>query len=407
MISSLAAKPRAFSISVLLVLVLAPLVVQSASVAYADSAVSPAVSSCASAVQQTYDAMNQSDAITNALHSPSYASGTSSYFTPAFSSIFQIDKDISPYPTCSEQVLSYNVVFTLYNSTGGWAGYLVITESQNLVVIGSSYQLQRVVSTNIDPAWAGYEFQGNSGATQAVYESESDFTQPTISYPSYGCATSTGTCNISTWVGLEDAHSASDGELAQAGTIVYCTVSGGSCSTTLYYGFYQTGAFASTTLCSASTGGSMTISGGNSMYAYAQNQASYGYGNQYYNYYIDDSTTGTSCWAGNISYSSMTKPLFGAFIVEDAQVCYSYCEPLGGFGTAPFTSAEIYTGGSTNYVNSYSYASIDMENKAGTNPPGCTGSYVLNVDYGTLNSGGDFTMNYHSNQYTPPYTTDC
>ena len=391
-----------------LVLVLAPLVVQPGNIAYADTSVSPFLSSCSHAIQQTYDSMNQTNAIANALSSSFYATGVSSYVAPTFNSIFQIDKGTSPYPTCTEKVENYNVVFTLHNSTGGWAGYLVITESQNLAVIGSSYQLQRVVSTQYYGNWAGFEFEGNTGATQAIYLSESYYTQPTISYPTYGCSYAGGNeCNISVWTGLEDTLGATDGKLAQAGSDAFCPVSNSACSTTVYYGFYQTGASSSSVLCTTGSGG-LNISGGDSIFAYTENGVAYGGSSSEYSFGITDNSNSESCIASNVSYSSLPSPTWAPFIVENALTSCA-CEPLGGFGssnTVSFSSAEIDTGGSTNYVNNYAWASSIMQNRAYSGGS-CSGSEVTNVSYGSVNSGGDLTMTYSSNQYTPYYYEFC
>ncbi len=245
---------------------------------------SPQVAPCQTAATNTYNALDQPAAINNAMNAQDYVQGVTGYQNVVYSSIFQIDKTIAPYPACTEEVLSYNVVFTLHNSTGGWAGNLVITESQNMTVIGSSLQAQPVLANNIYPDWAGYEVPANPGATQAVYAADSYFTQPTAVYPTTpgGCGNA-GVCNLVTWVGLENQMGGA-GYLNQDGTTVYCTVSGTTCSNQ-YFAWYEI-LPAIWTVCKPSTGGAVSISGGDTIYASVTNEAALGLSNSKYDFYI-------------------------------------------------------------------------------------------------------------------------
>src|SRR5271155_1264689 len=119
------------------------------------NSVSAPAGTCASAVAQTYDNMNQTTAIANAMASSLYSLGIASYYQPTYSSIFQIDKAISTSP-CEEQVESYNVVFVLHNSTGSIVDNLVISESQSLSILGSSIQPDRPVAAFDSVNYAGY-----------------------------------------------------------------------------------------------------------------------------------------------------------------------------------------------------------------------------------------------------------
>jgi len=368
---------------------------------------------CENEVANTYSGLDKSTAATIAANSQEYVQEAAGYQNVSYSSIFQIDKTIAPYPKCTEEVLSYNIVFTLHSNSGRWAGYLVITENQNLSVMGAQVQTGFGMAA-IDTTWSGYEVQGNSGGTQGIYEAISDFTQPTPSYPSTGCADS-GACSMATWVGLTDASHGSTGNLAQDGTFANCVNSG---CTAKYFAFYEL-LPASWIACTASNGGAVTISGGDTIEAATTNEAiTLGY-NYLYQFYIYDVTSGTSCYVTGQNYSAMTTPTRGEFIVENpiycnggtTCTCYpSYgCDSLPVFATVSFTGAEIYTGGNLGYINSYITGAYTMANK--DNSLGiygyCPGSAVTNVNYGTLNSVGDFTMTYSASNYTPEYNTGC
>jgi hypothetical protein len=336
------------------------------------------------------------------LDSPQYSQSSQAYTSLSYNSIFQIDRQIST-SSCKEEVLSYNVVFTLHNSTGGWAGYLVITEKQNMTVEGSQLQTQNGMARNTNTHWSGYEVKANSGASQPVYAAGSYFVQPTVSYPSGGCANS-NSCNLGAWVGLTDSTLATGGNLAQDGTVADCINSG---CTPSYFAFYEM-LPAQWVQCTASNGGAVTISGGDQIYASTTNEAETGGSNTKYDFYIADTTSLTSCYMGGQSYSAMSSPKFGEFIVENPSQCSSQnvCDSLAAFGTAPYSAATIYTGGSFSTINNFYTGAYDMANQAGTFPF-CYGTATVNVSYGSLNSAGSFTMTYGSSQYTPVYNAGC
>ncbi len=373
--------------------------------------VSALESSCQPAVANTYGAMDESAAIDNAISSQGYIQSAAAYSNVTYSSIFQIDKTTVPYPICTEKVLSYNVVFTLHNNTGGWAGQLVITENQNLTVLGSAIRSQFVSATNSWKLYSGYQVQANSGATQAIYEAYSEWTQPGAGYPSVGCG-SYGACDVATWVGLTDAQNVASTNLNQDGTWVTCTPSGGTCSDT-YYAWYEiVSNGGGLTQCTATNGGSVSLNPGDTILAWTENEAAYGGSSSKYDFYVADLTTSTSCYVYGQSDSTLTSPKYGLFVLENGEMCSSLsgpCAYLATFGTSStvsFSSAEIYTGGSLTDINSFTFGAYNMENQAGVYPF-CYGSFTTDVSYGNLGSGGDFTLTYGSSQYTGAWDTNC
>ena len=369
---------------------------------------------CKAAVAQMYGSMSKSQALENAMSSSLYARGINSYYDPTFSSIFQIAKTINPSTSCAQQTQSFNVVFSLHNSTGSIKANLVISESGNLTVIGSKLQIPLGKATaGFNTHWSGYEVWANSAQTQNVYLADSGFAQPYAFVPSTGC-TNVGSyheCNIFAWVGLADSQGAGNNVLAQAGTQAECATTGSSC-TASYNAWYETipGTY---TACSGAN--SVTISGGDPIVAFTENSADTGGSSSSYYFYIADNTSSTSCYV-NVTFSSLPSPTYAEFIAENAQWCGSLaCDSLAQFGTIqltnafPFSGASINTGGSTGYidseVSSSLYNTYTMTNGNGFFPS-CS-SYVTNVTPGSESTGGDFTMTWQSSQYANYWNTGC
>ena len=183
---------------------------------------------------------------------------------------------------------------------------------------------------------------------------------------------------MSTWVGLADESGAyPDAHLAQDGTTTTCVNSG---CTPDYFAWYEllstSGGSGAAVKCTSSNGGAVTISGGDTIFASATNEAQY-YGSSYddeYEFYIDDSTSATSCYVSGQTYSSMTVPTYADFIVENplycngGTTCYCYyypyagtgCDSLDKFNTVPFSTAFLQGGSTYGYINQFSASSVTM-----------------------------------------------
>ena len=232
-----------------------------------------------------------------------------------------------------------------------------------------------------------------------------------------------------TWVGLTDALQAGNYHLAQDGTLSACYSS--TCNGT-HYAWYQllgmTGKQGNPwTQCTSSTGGAVTITAGDTIYAETDNDYYYGGSNTNYDFYIEDVTNGTTCLSNGNSYTSMSSPTYGEFIVENPAYCNGFtncqyscapgsittttCDSLPEFNTVPFSGAEIYSS-HYGYINAYSYptSSITMENQPtdGSGDWGaCSGSLGPNASPGSLSGYGDFTVTWSSSLYTPYWNTGC
>lgn len=376
----------------------------------AQSTGSDSASFCVSAVEHTYGGLDKPSAIANAEASQAYEQYANTYQNVTYAAILQIDKTTIPFPTCTEEILSYDVVFTSIPSQG-LANILLISEVQNLTVVGSELQTTSFSASVQNGIWSGYE---SSSATSGalVYEATSTFTQPTPSVPSTGCGT-TNACNLATWVGLANDSGASDQQLDQAGTMGECTTS--PCND-IYFAWIEVldNDLGAAIECSTTNYGAVTISGGDSIDVIVKNEAINSGGNSgLYDFYIGDGNSGTSCVANGLSKTGNIKnPQFGEFMVENALGCNKEgCgtdEPLAEFSTAYFGGAEIYTGGSLQTINHYLTAGYTMYNKDWTGTAGsCNSKHANNVNYGTLNAYGDFTLTWNSSIYTPYDYTGC
>jgi hypothetical protein len=375
-------------------------------IAFAD--VSSAPATCQTSIQATYNNMDKSTAIENALNSPLYSQGVASYANATYNSVFQIDKT-SNLSTCAQQVVSFNVVFLLYNSTGYQKGILVISESQNLAVIGSKLDTNIVKNYVQDSNnWAGYEVWPTSiPISTYVYESVAYFTQATPEYPSGGCANG-GYCDLSEWVGLSDQDAGGSNHLAQDGSAVVCD---NPCSVGIYTGWYETLPSGSVTCSGADN---MNITGGDTMYAYTENEKAYGGSDSKYDFLIEstnDYRGENSCYAGGVSYTAVESPTIATYIVENDEVCSTACDSLAEFYDVPFSYASMYVASDSSleyidsYVSSGYFNAYTMQNAAGTWPY-CY-STVTNVSTGSESTGGDFTETWDSSTNTPYWNSGC
>jgi hypothetical protein len=366
------------------------------------SSFSPPADSCASAIAQAYDGMDQMTAIANAEASSLYSSGVASYYQPTFNSIFQIAKGTS---SCQEDVESYNVVFVLHNSSGSIVDNLVITESQNLSVLGSSVQPDRVVNsptTYDQPKYAGYSASPSSGGTIDTYATYIAYNQSSAGYPTGGCVS--GRCYVSTWTGLAN-NGQSTGDIAQDGTTADCK--GNGC-TSQYFAWYETvgtgGAYVN---CSSTHGGYITISTDDDIYAYVQNNFYNGGSDSTYTAYIEDlSNSDESCYVGDISFSAMTAPTWAEWITELPD--YLGTQPLAKFGTVSFTDQAFENASTSDNISpyaayqktGYSYL-FYFESGASCAYPCVCDDFVQNIATSSMTSSGDFKNHYLSSTNTP------
>ena len=364
---------------------------------------------CSFAIKQTYDGMDKTTATANALASNLYSQGVASYYQPTFNSIFQIDKTISIF-SCAQQVQSYNVVFVLHNSTGSIVDNLVITESADLSVLGSSIQPDRPVNTNTGNN-AGYEVY-YTGTTHYIYSTYTDYTQPTPDYPNpppASCANS-GACYVNSWTGIGTGPYNSGSYVAQAGTSAWCNHGGCTVSNfeAAYFAWYEILAPGGTTVtCDTGFGGHVNLSGGDDIYTYTINNYYSGGpgGNLEYTFNIQDMTSGTSCYVNNVPDNGyVTGPTYAYYITEIPFDCGGNGCTLAKFGTVSFTGATYndYSDGANYYINTAisanHYVFDQMENGVLS---GICSNVVQNIITSSPSTGGGFTNTYQSSANTP------
>jgi len=386
-------------LSVLLILVLGRGMSPFGAASAVTTSTSLAAEHCMPAASQAYDNMNQATAVTNAQDSAPYSQVTSAYLNATFLSIFEIGKTTVPYPTCTYQVSTFNVVFGLYSSSGKLANELIVTEDSSLNVLGE--QIEPITYANTaNYYWSGYQTEANSEGSAEVYIAESDYTQPHLSSstPSTGCG-ELDKCSSSTWVGLQDDL----GHLAQAGTEADCSASGTSCSNS-YFAWYEIVDREGQIPCNSTTGNPL-VTYGDSMYALTENEAYYSGNPNTYEMYVYDGRTDDSCFAAQKD-NSMDQPTEGEFIEENTEECNGFeCAPLANFTSASFSSATIETLTSSGTIDNWYPEAFNMQNEAGSGDD-CTPPAVTDVSTGSVSSG-DFTATYESSEYTPFFSTGC
>jgi len=375
----------------------------SAAIATSPSSTS-APTACQSAIRTTYDSMDQATAVANAKASSLYSQGVASYYQPTFSSIFQIAKTVST-STCEQQVESFNVVFVLHNSTGSIVANLVLSESQDLSILGSSIQPDHVTNGNIPKVnYAGYTVTPSTRHTIYTYATYIEYNQSKASHPSTACE-SMRPCEVSTWTGLTDSGNGignivQDGTTAECGPSTTCTAS--------YFAWYETvissggGAYV---ICN--TGNNDTIvSSGDTIETNVINNILYSGSSSTYSINIDDVTSNTSCYAGDISFSTMTGPTWAEWITELPQDSGSDVS-LAQFGTVLFTGLDFQNDSTGYNVAPYTavqdgyYNTFELESGTGTTgyPPTCTG-VVQNIVTSSMTSSSHFTNLYKQSTNT-------
>jgi hypothetical protein len=347
--------------------------------------------------------------------SSGYSSASTKFARLNYNSIFQIGTALAPQ--CDDSVSSVTVVFSIFNSSGFY-GFLYVTENpQTLAVMGS------VIRTNLPSfggscldssgegcSWAGYQVYANSTHTAEVTVASVDFEQPTPAYPSTGCNTvfSYPECVLSNWAGLEDTQQATDSHLAQAGTAGECIYMNSQCSDN-YSAWYETLPTIAV-FCTASNGGQVNIHGGDQMSTYTYNELTEGGSDTSYDFDIADSTNGSYCYAGGVSYSSLTDPTIADYILENQIHCESStgeCASLAEFSSSTFSGADLYNLSTSTTYGIYQFTSkgwdysLTMWNApyiAGRNK---CGTATENVATGSVSSSSSFTETWKSSAYTP------
>jgi hypothetical protein len=416
--------PSLISIPIALFLIVSAFgpAVASSSSSYSSQTAASSTGSCLPAVASDYARIVKSDAIANATASRGYSNASARFSALSYNSIFQIGTVLGPQ--CDDSISSITVVFTIFNSSGFY-GFLYVTENPlTLAVVGSiirtnlpSFTASCAASSGDSCSWAGYQVYANSGHTAEVTVASVDFEQPAPSYPSTGCNTvfSYQECVLSNWAGLEDTNGASDGHLAQAGTAGECIYSNSQCSVN-YSAWYETiipnSSSNSAVVCTASNGGQVNIHGGDQMSTYTYNEVTEGGSDTSYDFDIADSTSGSYCYAGGVSYSYLTNPTIADFIFENQEQCQAStgeCASLAEFSSSTFTAADLYNLSTSTTYGIYQFTSKGWDYSPSMwNAPYNTGrlrcgTAVENVATGSVGSSSSFTETWKSSAYTPVY----
>jgi YHS domain-containing protein len=326
--------------SLFIVLITSLSTIQSYSYANADPQINPQTvqSSCVDRVEQQMHSLastlNNAKAISLANSQNEFKSEIQGY-TYAFNSIFNTWSFDS---NCNVTWQAVNVVYTLSNASGYVKTVVVTMDPELTKMVSVSEQIGKHYGSS--PNWSGYEFQGNSGATNPVYEAYNSWSEPTVSVPYTGGCVTPQTCDVAIWAGLADAAGASNGNLAQDGTDAQVTCAHSICNNQ-YFAWYE---FLPN---NAVTCTGVTVSHGDSISADVVNTSKPG---SSYNISVVDSTSSTSCSVTGYTYSAMTTPEYGDFIAERATLGSGY-ETLAKFNTpTPSPGGTIYYSGATQFI---------------------------------------------------------
>jgi hypothetical protein len=182
------------------------------SIAFADYASSQSASSCTSQLRKNLNAaesaIDTAKAIALAYSSASYQSMSKGY-TSTFDSIFNI---WSYNANCAADWKTLNVVFARSSNQEGPVTKLVVTEDPRSTMVYNvtlQEELTSAYTTSNYCCWSSYEFTGNSGGTNPVYEATASWTVPTANVPSQGC--SFVHCDLAIWPGLENQQGGGSG----------------------------------------------------------------------------------------------------------------------------------------------------------------------------------------------------
>ncbi|MGI0086717.1 MAG: G1 family glutamic endopeptidase [Nitrosotalea sp.] len=289
---------------------------------------------------------------------------------------------------CNTTLKNVNVVYFLHYANGTQKNLVVTLDPTLAKIVGfNEYVPPRYSTTSYPPNWAGYEFQGNSGATNPVYEADNSWTQTTVSVPYTGGCVSPQTCDLATWSGLEDELGAyPDQNLAQAGTdaVVDCIHSGCTYTYKAWYEFLPN----NPVICTG-----VNVHAGDSMTADVVNSNKPG---SAYHISVVDSTSSTSC-SMNYTYSAMTTPYYGDFIAERS--CLSNCS---GSNPTYSTLAKFTTfsqGGTIYYTGATQYIDTPYSN-GWYNQDIMTNSGNTNIYNGAVTPSSTFSETWHTSSGT-------
>ena len=375
---------------------------------------------CGTAAVQTLDSVDQATAIANAKESSNYSAGVASYYNPTYWGVFQLGEFSGP-ETCAHQIQSLNVVFQMYNSTGFPVANLVIAEYANYTVFGSIIQNEpqhpaNSAFTQYGINTGGYSVSANSAASDVIYSSYADYTQPTASEPPTGCSTTA--CEVNSWTGVAADYYGYNGSfsadyyLEQAGTTGWCNSSGTTCPSG--HGGYWAWAeaigapgYSNTVNCTSAKGGAVSISGGDTIYTWTINNAYDGGNDSSYVFYVEDTHTSTYCILSQ-SKSSLTAPYWATYQTEQPYYHGNAIAPLAKFGTVTFSSMKFWNSAGSDFVTPYTaynsgyYVKNVMENSP---YPSCPAPTVNILTSSSISSSNQFTNVWQTSEYTGQSTS--
>ncbi|MGB6462952.1 MAG: hypothetical protein WBF38_01840 [Nitrosotalea sp.] len=252
---------------------------------------------------------------------------------------------------CTVTWLTTNLVYHLYNSTGGFVKNVIVTQDP------LSTKILNVTEQNIkikffqeqSNNWSGYEFagDGNNPHTSTMEDSYSTFVVPSISVPSYppkACQPTDsfgdGICLVGSWVGLENHAGGGASDLAQSGIAENLTCNNLSCNDPQYYIFYE---FLPDNPIQCPAG--VYINAGDQVTANVYLDILYGGTDaSKVDIITNDPSSNIFCTFSH-DYFNSTSPYYSSFITEVPTCCI-----LPQFNYVNFTNNAVYYNGAGHYI---------------------------------------------------------
>lgn len=362
-------------------------------------------SACTKVVEEGIRAKGSSlddqKAISLAMNNDGFKSKTSAYI-PTFEVIFTtwaFDPTASSPENCNLKLSTVNVIFSLASSRG-FEKKIVVSEDPSLTrVLNITEQLRNGhfggnqssndrrpggFSSAVSNYWSGYEFAGNANnpPTNTIYEARGTWAVPAVQVPYSGACTSSLPCDAAVWVGLDDTSGANNDHLAQAGTDSYITNCPSSCGTTYepWFEFLPSGP----NFC-----GGMVFNPGDSVTTYVNKHSGT---STLYDISITDNTLGSACGVTSHNYSTMSAPIYAAFIVERFQFTSGGAYTLAKFSPFNISGTLNYSGSSHSIYTPYSnfwFVQWSMQNGGNTN-----------IGVSSVDSTGKFTESWWTSSGT-------
>ena len=249
--------------------------------------------------------------------------------------------------TCSANLTSVNVVFSLTSSAGANENLYVAVNPTATKILGSTLQPSVDAAVSNNTSWSGYEYYVSTGVNYV----EANWNLPSVSAPSTGCNLNVGSkyyCILVDWTGASVSAGGYNG-FAQGGSGSSVDCSASTCGSyyTAYFAWYEFPGLScnligcGSPLYNCTALNSLSVAVGDDIEEYEDYTPS----NSTMNVYVDDLTMGNACT--NLIFNTtkgaptMNQPYYAQFIAERPEQGYTSYYSLPDFQTTTFSVAYV------------------------------------------------------------------